>query len=502
MSSSTSSGPSLSKGGRGKKKPWAPSTSGSSSTLFGEEALAAYAASREATPLPGASTSTARPRTPIFTRPAPPSLKRARSNTSSSLPTIPVEVLAGAHPNTSYFQHLFVKVALETGLGEFNPTPEALIFCQMFRHLHDDYRKAIDGLTEDISALSEELETFRSAPQPAPATSASAPPNPKAPESTSRPAPQQHPPPPPATPAAPAQSWATVARKGRKKAPAPPKPSAPPATTSTSAKTPAPKKGPTMRERRLTIKRDGSPLLPTAIELRDSINKALSATLVQTVSFEGGNVTLTTMDSVKATSLNSKVSAFLHLIPGTTTVHLDSPASQLLVHGIPTSHSLATIATELTTFNTGLALTQQPRWLTSDDSRANKSASTVVISITGPKAPLFIGKRLAAFSSTYRTERRLRFNSFTQCSNCHSFGHHSTKCNNPAACRWCTIRHSTGDHSCPTATCRVRGRPCSHSTVRCVNCGGPHDAHSPTCPHRPARPVSDESEEVVETMSD
>src|SRR5207302_4600095 len=120
---------------------------------------------------------------------------------------------------------------------------------------------------------------------------------------------------------------------GRKKTSAPPKPSTTPATTPTSAKTPAPRKGPTMRERRLTIKRNGSPLLPTTIELRDSINKALPATLVQTVSFEGGNVTLTTMDSFKATSLNSRVSAFLHLIPGTTTLHLDSLASQLLVHG-------------------------------------------------------------------------------------------------------------------------------------------------------------------------
>src|SRR5437879_9742931 len=190
MSSSTSSGPSLSKGGRGKKKPWAPPTTSSSSMLTGPEALAAYAASREATPLPEASTSTARPRTPIFTRPAPLSLKQARSNTSSSLPTIPVEVMAGAPPTTSYFQHLFVKVALETGMGEFNPTAEALIFCQMFEHLYDDYRKAIDGLTEDISALSEELETLRSSPPPSPATSSPSPPATKAPHSTSRPAPQ------------------------------------------------------------------------------------------------------------------------------------------------------------------------------------------------------------------------------------------------------------------------------------------------------------------------
>src|SRR5205807_692929 len=328
-------------------------------------------------------------------------------------------------------------------------------------------------------------------------------PTPNAPEVSSGPAvPTPCPSVPLAPAAAPGPSWATVARRGRKKAPQQPKPSPTLASNPTQPKSAPPMKGITMRERRLVIKRDNSPLATTAVELRDSINKALSATYVQTISLEGGNVTITTRESVKATTLNSKVSAFLHLIPGTTTVHLDSPATQLLVHGIPTTHSLANIATELTTFNTGLALTQQPRWLTSDDSRTNNAASTVVISITGPKAPLFVGKRLAAFSSTYRTERRLRFNSFTQCSNCHSFGHHSTKCSNPATCRWCTIRHPTGEHSCPTATCRVCGRPCSHSTVRWVNCGGPHDAHSPACPHRPARPVSDESEEVEETMSD
>ncbi|RPA90278.1 hypothetical protein L873DRAFT_1795584 [Choiromyces venosus 120613-1] len=83
-------------------------------------------------------------------------------------------------------------------------------------------------------------------------------------------------------------------------------------------------------------------------------------------------------------------SAFLHLILGATIIHLDMPATQLLIHGLPTSHSLTTIATKFTTFNSGLALTQQPRWLTSDESRASKSASSIVITITGPKAPLFV----------------------------------------------------------------------------------------------------------------
>ena len=191
----------------------------------------------------------------------------------------------------------------------------------------------------------------------------------------------------------------------------------------------------TARERRLIIKHEGAPLNTTALALRDDINQALSGTYVQTITIRGNTLTLTTMESIRATSLNSGVGTFLHLIPGTTTVCLDTPTTQLLVHGIPTDNTLATIATELTTFNTGLALTEQPRWLTSDAARDSKSASTVVITVTGARAPDFVGKRLAAFSSTFRMERLLRFNSLTQCSNCHGFCHHSTKCTGLVSCR-------------------------------------------------------------------
>ena len=178
------------------------------------------------------------------------------------------------------------------------------------------------------------------------------------------------------------------------------------------------------------------------------------------------------MESIKATSLNSKVGTFLHLIPGTISVHLDTPVSHVLVHGIPTSKSLAEIASELTTFNTGFSLTSHPRWLTTDDARAGKAASTVVISITGPRACDYVGKRLAAFSSTYclRTERRMRFNSDTQCSKWLGYGHHSNQCTNPVSCCWCASPHPTGNHTCPTASCRVGGRPCNHTVLRCVNC--------------------------------
>jgi hypothetical protein len=91
------------------------------------------------------------------------------------------------------------------------------------------------------------------------------------------------------------------------------------------------------------------------------INTALHTTIIQVIEGNLFNKLLfITMDMVRATSLNSKISQFLHCIPGTTTVHLDSPLIQFLLHGILTTQSLAKIGRELITFNTGLAPHQQP----------------------------------------------------------------------------------------------------------------------------------------------
>jgi hypothetical protein len=108
------------------------------------------------------------------------------------------------------------------------------------------------------------------------------------------------------------------------------------------------------------------------------------------------------MDTVKATLLDSKISQFFLLIPGITKVLLDSPSAQLPVHKMPISYTLAHIGRELTTFNTALALEQQPRWLTSDEKRTGKKAFTILITATGSKAQdLAQQSHLSAFSSTY-----------------------------------------------------------------------------------------------------
>ena len=357
---------------------------------------------------------------------------------------------------------------------------------------------AIDALVDDIEALEEEVADLRT-PSPRPDTPTPIPFHPTkeapAPPAETRPTPHVN-----LSQPAPTPTWATVARKRNRRTKAIPTKPAPPAAKPDTAKPVPQKKGPTARERQLFVKKEPGALPGTLLELRDEINRALAGTYVQTVSVKGDTITLTTMETTKATYLNSRVSSFLHLIPSTISIHLDTPMTQLLVHGIPTSQTLTTIATELTTFNPGLALTSQPRWLTSETVRANKTASTVVITITGPKAPEFVGKRLAAFSSTHRTERRLRFNPYTQCSVCHGFGHHSNKCTAPASCRWCALPHTTGEHACPTATCRLRGRPCNHTILRCVNCNGPHGSHHLLCPARPEEAPA--TREVEEEMAD
>ena len=97
--------------------------------------------------------------------------------------------------------------------------------------------------------------------------------------------------------------WSQVAGKKAKK-PAPPPPTkaphtAPPAATSSSSALPASQaREITHRERRLLIKWDGTLLATSTVTIRDSINTALQATLIQLVVCRpDNNLTLITMET-------------------------------------------------------------------------------------------------------------------------------------------------------------------------------------------------------------
>jgi hypothetical protein len=411
--------------------------------------------------------------------------------------------------------------------GNFNPTPFGVILAKLEKK-HTD---TISSLVEIVRNLQIELVSLKSQvaaldsvvdvvmPEPPSAPAAAPPPAPKAP--------QQPPPPPPPAPPAAAPSWATVTRRARKKKTA---------TIQTAAgvvplfhvntnrnietypqylarmnasapkASPPKKQQPTtipLRPRRLLVKRDGTELTSTPMQLRDALNKVLGFTAILSAQISRGssgactgNVSLTLMENLLATKLYAKVGEHLNTIPGALSLHLDSPIVQMVVHGIPTSLPLELLQQELTTYNSGLTLATVPRWLTKPDQRKEKKASSVVIALSGNRAQEVAARpRLFAFSATLRCERKLRFGPSTQCANCQLFGHHTTKCTNAAACRWCAGTHLTGAHSCPTSTCSTNGRPCAHTLAKCAVCLGPHESHFKDCTLRVSSVAGEEMDE-------
>jgi hypothetical protein len=422
--------------------------------------------------------------------------KRPRTNTSPPPPTPPMADWA-----QEYRDHRKKVVGVaDSHVNNFNPTSLGFVLNKFEAFLintiatyHRDHQSAlgeIANLTSKVNAFESILDAMTTVPsapvsaaRPAPASTASAP----------------KPPPPPPPPAASAPSWAQVTRRSRRNKTGIPNLTPIPAPAAPAPKAPSPKRPqtnttPPLRPRRLLVKRDGTALFKSPMELRDDLNKALGFTAILSVQVartqaggDTGHVSLTLMENLLATKLYAKVGENLATIPGAISLHLDTPIVQMVVHGIPTSLPLEDLQQELTTFNPGLVLASPPRWLTKPEQRREKKASSVVIALVGNKAQDVASRpRLFAFSATLRTERKLRFGPSTQCGKCQRFGHHTTKCEYPACCRWCAGPHLTGAHSCPTKTCSANGRPCAHTLARCALCAGPHESHFKDCTSRVA----------------
>src|SRR6266566_3300498 len=152
---------------------------------------------------------------------------------------------------------------------------------------------------------------------------------------------------------------------------------------------PAPKKqqqqqqntSPPLRTGRLLVKRDGSELALSALQLRDALNKALGFTAVLSTQVSRGasgrntgNVSISLMENLLTSKLYARVGEHLNTVPGAVSLHLDNPIVQVVVHGIPVDMPLELLQTELTTYNPGLSLASTPRWLTKPDQRKEKKS--------------------------------------------------------------------------------------------------------------------------------
>jgi len=74
------------------------------------------------------------------------------------------------------------------------------------------------------------------------------------------------------------------------------------------------------------------------------------------------------------------------------------------------------------------------------------------------------------------------------CSRCSPWGHSEFRCHQGGTpvCSICSQQYQTEDHKCEVATCGVSGKVCSHTALKCPNCGGTHPAQDARCKEKAA----------------
>ena len=134
---------------------------------------------------------------------------------------------------------------------------------------------------------------------------------------------------------------------------------------------------------------------------------------------------------------------------------------------------------EITNYNNNIQLAAPPRWLTKKEAREGKLHSSVLVCFrTKQEADgvIKIGLLIGAVQTRCAAYRDTQPN--RQCNACQSFGHHSIVCRKKIKYQLCTGEHNTHHHIC--LTYQTTGKPCSHTTLKCTNCQGPHKANSAT----------------------
>jgi hypothetical protein len=203
-----------------------------------------------------------------------------------------------------------------------------------------------------------------------------------------------------------------------------------------------------------------------------------------------GNLTLTTTGtfteeelSKYQTTIEEQVKKFDQQI---TTVSKQETWTKLIVHGVDltqfpdTDTGMADLKLELETYNDGLRLATNPRYLTRPDKRINKEHSSCVIALKDKeKSKVFLKHGLTIFGQHRKTAEYFSARPTDQCSKCQGFGHHWQRCTGIQKCGICASTfHDTRSHACPNCNSKS---PCDHLPAKCANCAGPHKSNSNEC---------------------
>jgi hypothetical protein len=157
--------------------------------------------------------------------------------------------------------------------------------------------------------------------------------------------------------------------------------------------------------------------------------------------------------------------------------------TRFVLNGVPTDASPEDVQREIGSLYPSIRLGMSPRWLTTPERRQGKTASSMVITVTGQHTIKSIGRsRLYLFNNRCNLKDYITFGPRTRCGRCQLYGHPTPRCSAPLpACGVCAQAHLTKHHPCAIPSCK-KGPACSHPPVMCVSCRQPHKATDPTCP--------------------
>ncbi|KJZ71458.1 hypothetical protein HIM_09144 [Hirsutella minnesotensis 3608] len=191
------------------------------------------------------------------------------------------------------------------------------------------------------------------------------------------------------------------------------------------------------------------------IELRNKLNEALKDIAILALSTsDRGNIVITTKAPYTAKKLLEEKAKWAPLLKELPIESADLPTSwtKLVAKGVPNLEEMATLdifAAEAMTFS-GVKVLGQPRWLRTPG--PNQRAGSVVFAVPSEAVGAQCRKEgLYVAGVKLRVEAYKEYTIRTQCYRCLSFGHNPRTCRRPVRCAFCSEKHLTRDHSCPSS---------------------------------------------------
>jgi hypothetical protein len=245
-----------------------------------------------------------------------------------------------------------------------------------------------------------------------------------------------------------------------------------------------PKKTTSLSDRQIVLVSD-TPTAFDALKIRNAFNRAFttkggvqSPVVASVTGSAKGNKIITTTPAFTAKYLLENEVIWKDITDFKTAQPI-TPWFKVVIHKLPTNHSLEVLKEEIEIFNKGLKVVGNPFWLTPEARRESQNfGSACVAFATEEEAQRAIRGKLYILGQSLRAEKLRVINNSKQCSKCQGFGHLETRCQK-IACQICSEAHHTSLHKCKS--CATKGKPCVHTIFKCVNCSKPHAANSQDC---------------------